>query len=586
MRRLVWTGVGILVSALVVALAASAWVGVRSLDVRNRLLAARDGINVVRQDLESGADAAAAKELAVVQHDAAQAHSDSSDPAWVAVGDLPFLGRTVRTVRGIASGAHDLAQQVLPSLLTVGSSIAPSRLRVNGSTLDLAPLPAAARILARATALVGAQVNAASNLPASLVLSPVSKARRQWIAQLASLDGQLSDATRFAEVGPAVLGADGPRHYFVALQNNAEVRGTGGLVGAFAILTADHGHISLAQFGSDDDLVDSPTPVVDLGTQFTKLYGGYQSTQSWKSSNVSPQFPDAAAIWAGLWRAQTGQVLDGAIAVDPIALAKLLSVAGPVTLPEGTRLTGANTVSFLEQGIYREFPTDADDTPRKALLVAATQLAFDRVLSGSGAAQPLVDALASAAGTGDVLFWSAHPAEEAALTGTALAGELPDSTAPFDELVVNNDGGNKLDYYLRRSLEWTAGSCSGKTRFSTVTATLDNNAPVSGLPPYVTERFDHPIGPYPVGQNRLLVSIYTTDGTQLIGATLDGAVEEMSAGNEQGHAVFTADFTINPQQARTLILTLEEPTAHGTPTLRVQPMVFPQVSDISVPACG
>jgi len=49
-------------------------------------------------------------------------------------------------------------------------------------------------------------------------------------------------------------------------------------------------------------------------------------------------------------------------------------------------------------------------------------------------------------------------------------------------LSIVNDGGNKLDYYLERSLTWTRTGC-GPTRATTVTVTLTNNAPATGLPP-------------------------------------------------------------------------------------------------------
>jgi hypothetical protein len=38
--------------------------------------------------------------------------------------------------------------------------------------------------------------------------------------------------------------------------------------------------------------------------------------------------------------------------------------------------------------------------------------------------------------------------------------------------------------------------------------------------------------------------------------------------------------------ARTIVLNLSEPVAHGAPTTQVQPLARPQVTDFNVPRCG
>ena len=64
-----------------------------------------------------------------------------------------------------------------------------------------------------------------------------------------------------ARIAPRMLGLDRPQRYFVAFQNNAEARGTGGLPGAFGIL-------GTAQLGNDPPYVlklhSAMNPVRDL----------------------------------------------------------------------------------------------------------------------------------------------------------------------------------------------------------------------------------------------------------------------------------------------------------------------------------
>jgi len=59
---------------------------------------------------------------------------------------------------------------------------------------------------------------------------------------------------------------------------------------------------------------------------------------------------------------------------------------------------------------------------------------------------------------------------------------------------------------------WRRTGC-GSTRQTTVTITLTNNAPASGLSPYVTGRIDSHSYPVKRGDNRLEVSYLATQGT-------------------------------------------------------------------------
>ena len=69
---------------------------------------------------------------------------------------------------------------------------------------------------------------------------------------------------------------------------------------------------------------------------------------------------------------------------------------------------------------------------------------------------------------------------------------MPDDTAPYAGVVVNNLAGNKLDYYLTREIDYTADSCVGDTRSSTVIVRLTNNTPAGRFPDYVAGMFENP----------------------------------------------------------------------------------------------
>ena len=223
------------------------------------------------------------------------------------------------------------------------------------STWPASPLPPP---IWPARTAVSKTVAAVSKLDTKGVIGPIVKARNEFADQLNGLAGTVDTAWRAADIGPAMLGAAGPRQYLMLFQTPAESRGTGGLVGSFALIKVDHGKVTREQAGSDDELQDSTTPVIDLGTEFNTRYHNTNAALAWKNANFTPHFPYAAQIWQKLWQKQTGQAVDGIIAVDPVALGYLLDVTGPVRLSDGEVITGQERCDWTMQTSYALHPDD------------------------------------------------------------------------------------------------------------------------------------------------------------------------------------------------------------------------------------
>ncbi|HVA61494.1 MAG TPA: DUF4012 domain-containing protein [Mycobacteriales bacterium] len=577
-RRRLAFGLG----ALVVILAGIGWLAVRGLAAEHRLTVAKAAILALRADLLAGRSAAVHTDLVAAQSAAAAADADTHDPVWFAVSFLP----PVQTVRGLTEVTDTLARRVLPELAEVGPTVTPARLRVGPHTIALAPLEAAAAPLAAADAAVAVADARAHRLPGGWV-GPIGAARASFLRQLDGLAGSLDTAARFARIGPAMLGADGPRTYFVGVQNNAESRGTGGIVGAFAVLSADHGTLRITARGTDHDLRSPPAPVADLGPDFAAAYGQNDATDFWLSTNLSMNFPYAGQLWTSMYEAQSGQRIDGAIGLDPVALADLLAATGPVRVPStGDLLTPANVVALTEQEAYVRYASFSDQSARKAFLNAVAAAVTSRLLSGSGSARALASALGHAAGTGHLELYSAHPDEQAVIAGTPLGGQIPDDHRPFAAFAVDNAYGDKLDYYLERSLSYTAGGCAGPTRTSTITIRLTNTAPLGGLPPYVRIRSDlHPVRADASPVDGLLMFVYASSGAGFLRATLDGTPIDLMPLAERGHPMFETQLAVEPGRTATLTITVREPTWPGAPETFVQPLVNPEAVTFAVPRC-
>jgi hypothetical protein len=555
---------------------AGLWLAVTALMARDELNQVRDDARTLGAKLSasnwSGARATTA-DLAAHAH---RAHQLTSGPVWAMAAALPSGGEPLKTIRGITDGVDTLSTHALPQLVDAGQRLNPRTLRRPDGSVDLARINAVAPTLRSASATVAKATAAIGALPRHTWLSSIDASYADALNQITTVDNALRSADLGARILPAMLGQNGPKQYFLAFQNEAEARGTGGLPGAFAIVEANRGKLKFTRMENDTTLHDISANV-NFGPDFHDLYHAAGPTTLYGNSNLSPHFPYAAQIWASMWQKYSDQKVDGAIAVDPAALGYLLAVTGPATLPDKSQISAANAVALTQSTSYAKFPGTswAENDQRRAYLLGVAYAASEQIINTRGTPPALMQAAGKAANERRILVWSADPALQSQLAKTPVGGVVPVTKAPYVGLSVINGGGNKLDYYLDRSVTWKRTGC-GPTRRTTVTITLTNNAPPSGLPPYVSGRVDKPSYPVKPGDNRLIVSYLATQGTQLQGLTIAGRAGTASLGVERGHPVFAMDLELPRGTSRTIVLHLNEPAA-GTdsPIVLRQPLVRP-----------
>ncbi len=115
-------------------------------------------------------------------------------------------------------------------------------------------------------------------------------------------------------------------------------------------------------------------------------------------------------------------------------------------MPDGETITKDNVVELTESTAYSRFPTD-NDARKQYLQDIASEVV--KKMTGRGAvAAPAARCPRKAVSEGRIAVWSSSPAEQQLLEETPLAHVVPDDPAPYAGVVINNLGGNKLDYYL------------------------------------------------------------------------------------------------------------------------------------------
>jgi hypothetical protein len=449
-------------------------------------------------------------------------------------------------------------------------------------------LVASAADLGSAAAVLDSALRELDSLPAATWAGPVDHARAGFGTQLRAIAGYVDAGNRAARVLPTMLGVDGPKRYFIGLQNEAELRGTGGLPGAFAIAVADRGTVTFTHFDSDAALLPPGAGHVirtglDFGAGYLAAYGASQPTETIVDSNASPHFPYAAQIWAQMWEKVSGEHVDGALAVDPTVLGYFLAATGPVTLPGAVVVSSDNVVSLTQRDEYAMF---SDNQQRKDFLVEVLKAASTKLTSGAASARAITTSIVRASKEQRLLVWSSNVKIQVLLAQTSYAGAIPRTSQPFAALILNNAAAGKLDYYLVRTLTYHRTGCGG-IRDVRVTITLANNAPASGLSPYVTDRLDkEPPPDVKPGDNRTLLDYYATAGAQLQSVSLNGTPSTANVQNDLGHPIFRMDVELPRGTTQTIELHLSEPAGAGDPIVWRQPGVTPLAVSYLNQSCG
>src|SRR3989344_1625252 len=171
-------------------------------------------------------------------------------------------------------------------------------------------------------------------------------------------------------------GFSGTQSYLVLFQNSMELRPTGGFVGSVGKLTMVDGLVAdftiFDVYELDGQLrghVDPPDPIRTLLSQ-----------EHWylRDSNWDPDFFESGQRAAWFYEKETGQSVDGVIAVTTAFVTELLRASGPIVLSDyNDRITSDN---FLGKALYY---TKSDffpgSTPQKDFLGSLARGIFERL---------------------------------------------------------------------------------------------------------------------------------------------------------------------------------------------------------------
>lgn len=256
---------------------------------------------------------------------------------------------------------------------------------------------------------------------------------------------------------PELVGVDGKKSYLVILQNNNELRPTGGVISSFAQVDFEGGKLKKIE-ASDTSTIDGKLPFhVEPPKEIKEDLG--QKDWYLRDANWEADYPTAARQIEWFYNQETAKRLDGVIAMDLSAVEELLSVVGSLQVNDyGEQVTADNLFTKAIAHTEQSFTPGAQ--VKKSFLTALTNELFNKLFflpnqNWSG----IVSSLGRSLEGKHLLLYFGDRKIFAYLAAEDWVGAIPRQPAASNSLnledflapVEANLGVNQVNYYLERA---------------------------------------------------------------------------------------------------------------------------------------
>jgi hypothetical protein len=526
--------------------------GYQALKAKTALERAASDFDTLSGQLTRGDQVGARSTLAQAQRNAGEAADNTHGLGWWLSSRLPRLGPNVEAVQVITQVADRVAHDVLPGVVAAATTLAPQNLRPVDGRINLEPIRTSAPAVVRASSQLSDEADRIEAIDAEPLAPQIGRSVTDLQAKIGRADNLADRASRAMRVLPGMLGADGERRYLFMFQNNAEIRSTGGIPGAFAIITAKDGKIALGRQDDAGSIGRFTRPPAPLTAQEEQLFGIALGIFP-QDVNFTPDFPRSAELISAMWSANHAEPVDGVVSVDPVALSYLLRGTGPVKAPGGRTLTAQNAVSTLLSQVYAEVP---DPARQNDFFNAAARSVFKAATGGAGQPRAVLNNLARGASERRILVWSARDDEQRVLAPTAIAGRLPTraSTTPEVGLYLNAARPHKLDYYLDYEASVESTSCQGSRQHLTMRVRMHSRVPRNSG--FLSDYVAPPASLFGRGTIVSTLFVFAPPGGAPTGLVVDGTPEKFDTQKLAGRVVFARSVSLKPGQTRNLTIGL------------------------------
>ena len=462
------------------------------------------------------------------RQETAQAKTIAHGALWNLASKMPYIGGDIATVQGMTEIIDDLAQQTLPSLVSEVQQLGNADLSGSEGQLNLQPISDAQSSFDKLNQQVQAQNKKYDKLSEPKIAA-VKKAYLQGKEQLGKISELIEQVSNATHMLPVFLGQNGARTYLLVAQTTSEQRSGGGLVGSLGTMTAEGGKISVGDFHPNAEFINGDNDTAEEHAIFNRPLGfSFDVRDTFAVPDIARNAEMLNATWQ---RSQYACNIDGLISVDPVFIQKMVEINGPVTLANGTVLTGENTAEYMLNTIYKEVPDSQQDEYFEYIAKTVMDGAFDNMTVDKMV--KVAQAIGDLAENRHFYAYTFHADEAQYFQGAGLAKGAPSSeTDPEVGIYINEQNPSKLGWYIDRTSEVTK---TGDKTYH-VKYTLTNrltSAEMATCTDYILGGLQHGVSGKPVaasGTSAQRVLLYAPAGGGISNISTTGKV------NDQGNA--------------------------------------------------
>lgn len=243
-----------------------------------------------------------------------------------------------------------------------------------------------------------------------------------------------------------LLGDQAPHRYLILLQNNNEIRPTGGFIGSYIILDMNDGYIDKLEVNDVYDIDGAYTEKITPPEEFA----GFTDNWRFRDSNYHPDFPTSAASASWMLEKEGGPTVDTVIAINQGLLKDLLEVTGPVQVGSFGTFDAGN-YNLLLSYIIEGKVWGAED-PKHILKVFIP--AFKDTLFKTQNLGKLSSKIIREVQQKDIMMYSSDKDIEALFDAAGINGRMHPNILGEDYLSVINTsvGGTKSDQFIEENI--------------------------------------------------------------------------------------------------------------------------------------
>jgi hypothetical protein len=320
-------------------------------------------------------------------------------------------------------------------------------------------------------------------------------------------------AQKASQILPWVLGLEKKRTFLILLQNNHELRPTGGFIGSIALITFEKGKLIDFEvqdvYWADGQLKGHVEPPPEL-----KKYLG-EANWYLRDSNWSPDYPTSALRAKWFLEKETGRVVDGVLATDLFFIQELLQATGEIELTDfKEKISDQNLFERAEY--YAEIGFFPGSTQKQDFLGALSRALFEELKNNDGETwTKIFKAFSQSLKTKDLLIYLTDSQAMKIISQLGWDGSIQspsclsvkDCLADYLMLVEANVGVNKANFFVKRAIDQQIKISPN--------GVIEENLKIS----YQNES---PSETFPGGVYRNYLRLLTPLGTSLVKASLSG----------------------------------------------------------------